>query len=288
MLTRVEASGPLDDNPASGREAREVNTWRDDQGRMLARACVSGVQRWIDWLGVGRFSFTPPSRTVTVHRVPCVSDAVLADTFHRQVQPIVLQALGFQALHASAAVVGETVVVFAGHAHSGKSTLAHAMGRAGHPQFADDAVVMNARPDEGDDGAEVVAHAMAFAPRLRDPSRTHFGSFERLAPAERSFSAGTVRRIGAICLLTQSSSASARPVLRRLPAAEGLRLMLAHANGFDAVDLEERRRTLGDYLRIAQAVPVFDLTYRPVFIELPALISTVVATTGAELAGTRG
>lgn len=282
MLTRVEASALLDDNPASGREAREVNTWRDDQGRMLARACVSGVLRWIDWLGIGRFSFTPPSRTVTVHRAPGVPDAILADTFNRQVQPIVLQALGFQALHASAAVVGDAVVVFAGQAHSGKSTLAHAMGRAGHPQFADDAVVIDAR------SAVVVAHAMAFSPRLRDPSRAHFGSSARTDAGGATVPAGAVRPLGAIVLLTQSASAPAVPTLRRLSAAEGLRLTLAHANGFDAVDPRERRRTLEDYLRITQAAPIFDLTYRPVFAELPALVSAVVPLlSGVDVVGAR-
>ena len=282
MLTRVEASEPLDDSPASGREAREVNTWRDDQGRMLARACVSGVLRWIDWLGVGRFSFTPPHRTVTVHRARGVPDAILFDTFQRQVQPIVLQALGFQALHASAAVIGDDVVVFAGHTHSGKSTLAHAMGRAGHSQFADDAVVIDART------TDIVAHAMPFSPRLRDAARLHFESAAAARTAEPVPAAGTARRVAAVVLLTQASDSAAASSLRRLRPAEGLRLLLSHANGFDSVDPAERRRTLGDYLRVAQVVPIFDLSYRPVFADLPALVSTVVSTiSDGEVVGTR-
>lgn len=283
MLTRVEASEPLDDSPASGREAREVNTWRDDQGRMLARACVSGVLHWIDWLGVGRFSFTPPHRTITVHRIRGVPDAILSDTFQRQVQPIVLQALGFQTLHASAAVIGDAVAVFAGHPHSGKSTLAHAMGRRGYPQFADDAVVIDARSDD------VVAHAMAFSPRLRDASRTHFESATETGSAgTTAMSAGAARRLAAVILLTQTTAADVMSSPRLLRPAEGLRLMLAHANGFDAVDLAERRRTLADYLRLAQTVPIFDLSYRPDFAHLPALISRVASTISArEVAGAR-
>jgi predicted ATPase len=282
MLTRVEASEPPDDNPASGREAREVNTWRDDRGRMLARACVSGVLCWIDWVRVGRFSFSPPSRTVTIQRAAGASDAVVADIFHRQVQPLVLQALGFQVLHASAALVDDAVVVLAGFAHSGKSTLAHAMGRAGYVQFADDAVVMEIQEQR------VAAHGLSFSSRLRHPSREYFESPEDTESARAASSVGAVRPVGAIVLLSQSASAAARPQLRRLPAAEALRLTMLHANGFDATSPDERRRTLGDYLEIAQAVPVFDLPYRPVFGELAGLVRTVVeAVSTTEVAGAR-
>ena len=61
--------------------------------------------------------------------------------FDRMLRPIVLQALGWQALHAGAALTSEGALLFCGRSGAGKSTTAYALGKMGWTQLADNQVV---------------------------------------------------------------------------------------------------------------------------------------------------
>src|SRR3984893_2510314 len=152
--------------PAAGRQTEE---WRDECGKVFARAFSADDHYRIEWPGLGAFAFRPGSREVLVWPEPEAPHEEISDTFHRSLQPVILQALGKQALHAAAAVAPSGTIAFCGSRRSGKSTLGFAMAQAGYRQLADDALVLQL--EQG----RVSVCPLPFAPRLREASRLHFG-----------------------------------------------------------------------------------------------------------------
>jgi len=273
MLTLIEEPGGR--WPPSG-VGREVNAWRDDSGTVFARAYVSGSSAWIECSGVGAFAFSRTSHVVHFYPRPDGSRGPVADAFGRVLQPVILQAMGFEALHASAVVVSGSVIALAGRQHAGKSTLARAIARAGHAQFADDSVVLDCS------APEIVAHALPFKPRLRARSADYFGEGQDAWAANLS----TARRpsvapLGAIVILQPSARSLGASAASRLPASAAFPAVLSHAHCFDANDLMERRRMVTAYLTMVSRIPVYTLEYRPRFERLPQLIDAVLAVAAA-------
>ena len=95
MLTLAFAAGEV---PAPG-PGRKVKEWLDDDGKSTARAFSSAGLHWIDWPGLGVFAFSAGSHEVRTWPEADARREAVVDTFLR-IQPIILQALGWQALHA--------------------------------------------------------------------------------------------------------------------------------------------------------------------------------------------
>ena len=256
--------------PASG---RQVNEWTDQCGKVIARAFSSDDHYRIDWPGVGAFAFRPGSRDVLVWPEPDARHEEISDTFDRLLQPVILQALGKQALHAAAAVGPCRTIAFCGNAGSGKSTLGFAMGRAGYGQLADDALVLQLEQDR------VSVCPLPFAPRLRQASRLHFGHAEQI-PATRVDVRPADLLLSAIFLLRQDEQTE-RPRLALLPQAQAFSAVLAHAYCYDAQDPSHTRRLVDSYLAMVSLVPVFALQYRPDLQRLQQLIEMIKDAAGS-------
>jgi hypothetical protein len=262
MLTLAFASGEA---PWLG---REVNAWLDDGGNVFARAFSAKNLHCIDWPGLAVFAFSAGSHEVKVWPYRGTQPETIADTFSCTLRPIILQALGWQVLHAGATVGPIGVIAFCGRSGSGKSTLAFAMQQVGWQQFADDALVLCLDQDR------VMACQLPFKPRLRPLSRAHF------TDAHRQFSPAPQRGdapLAAVFLLQQNADLPrSTPRISRIPPARAFSELLAHAHCFDAEDPTHTRRLVDDYLRTAGQVPVFSLDYRPNLRQLPHLTSAVL------------
>jgi hypothetical protein len=257
---------------------REVCVWRDEQGRVFARAFAQGARRWIDWPGLGIFAFTAGSHRVQVW--PATTDRdLVAGAFARRLQPIILQALGRQAIHASAVLGRGGVLAFCGVGHSGKSTLAFAMTRIGYRQVADDALVLERLE------STVSARLLPFRPGLREPSRRHFGSLtaasESSALADATLPASAPLR--GIVVLQQDSSLRSPDGPNPVPPVQAFAALVTHARCFDEADAAHTRALVDDYLAIAEVVPVYSLRYPAQFGQLSSLLMHV-----SHLAGTLG
>jgi len=270
----------------SAAPATEVNTWADEAGRVFARAFAAGRERWIDWHGLGRFTFAPGTTEVRIRPEASTSSAVLHATFDRVIQPVILQALGWQALHASGVAGPDGALLFCGLGRSGKSTLSYATGRrSGFTQIADDAVVIE------DQAGRPYVRPLPFAAALRQdaaaflkpvgsprPSGPPGPSGPPSVPGSPQGSSG-YRLIGLrmIFALSQNSGAPAHGVLSRVAPADAFPLLLTHAHCFDEGDEGAMRRMVEAYLAMAAAIPVFTLAYRPEFASLERLVDTVIA-----------
>lgn len=266
MLTLRDAADS--DSRAHGTN-REVNTWRDDEGRVFARALSSSSLRSIEWTGVGTFTFDRESPIVSVERLPGVTWAQALELFSRTLQPLILQSRGFESLHASGVLVSGAVVALAGFRFSGKSTLAHAMAHLGFAHFADDVVVLGFEPD----GSRATVHAMPFTPRLRPRSRDYFE--QSVVNRQDAGPVPQTAPLGAIAILKQDPTLDQEWTLTRIPANDAFRALLQHAHVFDLADEDERRRVVSHYLAVVATTPIYDLVYRPDFSHLPELAAAI-------------
>ena len=247
--------------------AREVDAWRDADGLELARAFVCESRRRVDWPGVGIFELNAPAGVV-VWPEEGVPLSTITDTFDRAVRPVLLQSLGWQTLHASAAANDQGVTVLCGMSESGKSTCAYGLRLRGWRQVADDTVVFRV------EGPRAVAAPLPYSARLRPASREHFNAPTTAASASDS----ALLPIHRVVLLRQDAQHSARkPDVQTLAPAEAFVQLLGHAHRFDGSDLKEKARLVKDYLSLCEHVPVLTVTYRPGLDRLATLLDAVTS-----------
>jgi hypothetical protein len=266
-LTLIFAHG--EPPPASG---QEVIRWFDDNGEVWARGFSAQHVRWIDWRGLGAFAFAANATEVRVWPERHASREAIVEGFFRLIEPIVLQAQGWQALHAGAAAGPGGVVAFCGRSRSGKSTLSFAMQQLGWRQFADDALLWRLDPD----GA--MACPLSFTPRLRPGSRAHFANMNGQMTAPRP-SVPAETPVAAVFLLRQDDTLS-RPRVSSVPQARAFSELLPHAHCFDPEDPTHIRRLVESYLQLVARVPVFRLEYRPDLRLLGQVIDAAVEAAG--------
>jgi hypothetical protein len=225
---------------------------------------------------VGTFAFSTGSTEVRVWPDAEAHHTAVVDTFSRAIQPIVLQALGRQALHAGAAIGPGGVVAFCGSKGSGKSTLAFAMRQAGWHQFADDVLLLRFEKHA------VTACPLPFTSRLRPDSRRHFADLPN--PVAHGEPQLTDLPLAAVFLLRHDASLDT-PRLSLMQGARALSELLAHAHFFDTEDRRHMRQLYENYAQLIARVPVFALEYQPNFQCLPRLTGAVVAAIGADGGG---
>jgi hypothetical protein len=234
-------------------DASPLQVWyAGGTGTAVARALEGHDQFLVEFPGAALFGFTPGAPVVSVWPEPGVTRDTIDDIFFRQLQPIVLQASGWQALHASAGVTAEGLLVFCGRAHAGKSTFAYALARRGFPQFTDDQLVW--RPA----GGSFETCPLPFVPRLRTASREYFAD----AAVDASITADPVP-LSRIVLLDQQPGAPTS--FTRVPGPRAFSDLLGYAHCFNPNDRAETARLVRDYSDLVARVPVFALTYAPGF-----------------------
>ena len=248
--------------------AREGCVWRDLDGSVCGRSLIAGHDRWLDWYDVGLLAFNDRSPVVKVWPVRGMTIESARAEFDRMLRPIVLQALGWQALHAGAALTAEGALLFCGRSGAGKSTTAYALGQMGWTQLADDQVVWQLH-----DGRPKV-QALPFKPRLRPLSHERFGD-KTSARSPWPTSQGLIP-MAAIYLLEQRTDGAPVSISRVAPA-QAFSALLPHAHCFDLSDVDATRVFTDDYLTLASEVPVFKVRYAPDLDRLPELIHTIVS-----------
>lgn len=263
ILERAPADWPL---PPFG---RLVRTWRTDDGRTHAEAFMTPCGYCLSWPSIGTFYFAPETPHVTF--VALADSPVTWDTasshFARVIQPLVLQALGAEVLHASAAVTATGAHLFTGMSGSGKSTLAFALAQRGVQQVADDMTVLDlAQPDT------ILIRPLPFEPRLRSAARAWMFGRSHGTPT----AAKTAAPVAAVYALAPDPGLASTAALTRKRPQDAFTTLLTHAHCFDEEDTCARRRLVNDYLRMAESVPVFELRYQPDLTRLPHLVDFVM------------
>lgn len=260
--------------PAPSPDAPGVHTWRNKHGGVVATGQTLDGIHWMHWPYLAAYRFAPGDPVVTAFRVPDAPLHTLEDTYRRSVVPMALQALGFEALHASAVLLPTGVVGFFAASETGKSTVAYGLSERGFPQWGDDSLLFDPSL------APVTSRRLPFDIRLRPESRTFFDRLDEGGEAAIEPLPCTAP-VRALFLLTRhgQSPLSVHP-LDPVRAFSGL---VAHAHCFNPHDEARRTAMLSYYLQVTSAVPVYEVMFPPVLSELGALLDAVLATTAPDL-----
>lgn len=249
---------------------RKWLVWLDPRRAARAYASQAGSHCWIDVSGVAMFHYSTATGQVVAVPRSAIEDGRVRAMYQRVVLPFLLQALGYEMLHASAVRTERGVVAFCGESGAGKSTIATGLRRRGYPVWADDALLLEV-------GARICAIALPFVVRLRRESAEFFG----LAGDGSSCDLSGIERdpvdLAAICVLKRrtGSGDSEATGCRRGTAA--LTAVLAHACAFNLADLDRKRRMVAQYLAVAAQVPVFKVSVEAGLDRLPGLLDQLEA-----------
>ena len=257
-----------------------VQVWRAPDGQYIAHGYRQGSVFWMHWPSLAAFRFIDEELpTITAFVEPGVSTFAVEDVYRRSVLPMAIQALGGEALHASAVVAREGVVAFAARARTGKSTLAYGLSRRGFGQWADDAVALRVA------GGQVMTVPLPFEVRLRPESAALFGfdqlRFRQFAPdVAVARGEATALPLAAVCLLRrmENQTPTVPAVIGRLTPQRAFSAVLTHAHEFNPHDLERRKRMLHAYLEIVDTVPVYDVQFAVGGEWLEGVLDTLIGT----------
>jgi hypothetical protein len=253
-----------------------VHEWRDITGSVCAYGYVGAGARWMRWPGFAVFRFEDEGQ-VDAFPERQVDPSRILDLFHRTVEPLALQALGWETLHASAVLTPRGLLGFCGECESGKSTIAYSLSRRGYRQHADDSVVFQMGP------LGVRALDLPFGVRLRPEAATFFGftaderPLQDVVPiARHGADRVATQPLSALFVLTRKSGGE--PTVEQIASSEAFRVLLPHARCFDVQSADDRRRLLQHYLDLAAAVPVYDLRFPRGLDRLPAVLDCIEST----------
>lgn len=260
LTFNAEAASPL--------RGRRGGVWTDRSGDVCGQSWVEGSARWIWWHAAGLFRCSAGSQTVHTWGADGVDRAEVCRVFHREIEPLLLQARGWEALHASAVGGGQGAIAFCGLSGSGKSTMAYALSRRGRRHLADDHLVLTV------DDNRVRVCPRPFEASLRPPSARHFGH-PNVGGQENDDVEPLA--LAALVLLSQSASHPSDFDIDQVAPAAAFAELLPHAHCFDPADPSETARLTDHYLTLCSTVPVYRVSYRPSFERLEPLLDAVQA-----------
>jgi hypothetical protein len=286
-VSGVAAAGmpPVSMGPPVPPMSNRPMEWRRGDGSLWASCRVVGGRAEILVPGTAHFQAEESGIRATVFAPEQEGTAV--DLYRRFVLPMMLQAHGAEALHASAVVGPQGVVAFCGEAGVGKSTLAYLLGRRGLAPWADDTVVFT-----GEAGRFRV-HPLPFAFRL-DPAvhaRWGAGSAETVRAATAPLEAVAILERRAAAEGEDGAGPDPDLMIRRLAPAEAFRAVMPHGCAFWLGDQERNRRMIETYLDLVSGVAIYRVRFRPDLAAAESLaerIAVALLSDGASDAGAAG
>jgi hypothetical protein len=251
---------------------RKWLVWLDPRRTAGAYASQAGSHYWIDVSSVAMFHYSAATGQVMAVTRSAIEEGRVRAIYRRVVLPFLLQALGYEMLHASAVRTERGVVAFCGESGAGKSTIAVGLARRGYPIWADDALLLDA-------SARIRALSLPFDVRLRRDSAELFGLGGRADTSSRDWP-GIERDpvdLVAICVLDRGAAPGRIEVTACRRGASALTALLAHACAFNLADLDRKRRMATQYLAVAARIPVFKVGVEAGLDRLPGLLDHLEA-----------
>ena len=251
---------------------RKWLVWLDPSRTAGAYASQAGSHYWIDVSDVGIFHYSAATGQVVAVPRNTIEEGRVRAIYQRVVLPFLLQALGYEMLHASAVRTQRGVVAFCGESGAGKSTIAVGLSRRGYPIWADDALLLDA-------SARIRALSLPFDVRLRRDSAELFQLGWRADTSSGDWS-GIERDpidLVAVCVLSRGAAPVGIDVTECRRGAAALTALLAHACAFNLADLDRKRQMAAQYLAVAAQVPVFKVGVGAGLDQLPGLLEQLEA-----------
>jgi hypothetical protein len=250
-----------------------LQPWHDRHGKICAYTYKAGDFSWMYWPGTAIFRFGTLGEQVDYFPEGRQNDENILDLFWRSVAPIVLQARGKEALHASAVRTETGIAAFCGISGTGKSTLAYGLMKRGFGLWTDDALVFHF------DSQGVNAIPLPSSLRLL-PDTLSFFIDKTSIPADllrpKHLNEEPLKII--ILLDRQAQELQSDEICSiHLQPKEAFLQILAHAYCFSLEEKTEKKRLMTDYMDLVERVPIMQIHYPANLARIEELIQHVEA-----------
>jgi hypothetical protein len=272
LKLRIERTGTV--VPVQSRSVDpRFEVWRDIQGEISAYSEIRDEHFWMHLPGLASFRFTCCGDEIAAAVTNTVAEERVRDAYRRKVLPMALQVCGREVLHASAVRSAAGVIALCGISETGKSTIAFGLSRRGYPLWADDAVVFEISERGG------LAISLPFDMRLEPSAAEAFdldGTRVSESAGEDDPAPGAqTAPLVAVCVLRRTDSAAPNLSIRRLSSSEAFSAVLDHSCCFSPLGGERKRRMINNYLELAARVPIVQVSFKPGFENLPAILDGI-------------
>lgn len=231
------------------------------------------------FLGEADFAIDAACQQVIGWPVPGVADNHFQSLFFNAVLPLIGDHLGGIFLHGSAVTVGGRAVAFLGQSGDGKTTLAGAFAKAGHPYLTEDVIELvveggayHLQPKPS--GLRLFADSAAYVLGA-DPDMAEGEEKIDVANAVALPFRDTPAPLAAIFLLGSDHDAMLSIV--RLDQHRAAQQLLPHSFVLDVEDKARLRGHFGRIVGLACDVPCYSIDYIRDYAELPRVVEAVAA-----------
>ena len=245
-----------------------VQEWRDREGQVRAFGYADGPRGWLEWPGLATFAFEEGSDEVFATPSAGSTTQAVEELFRRNALPIILQARGWEALHARAVLSPRGIVGLCGASEAGVFALAYGLDRLGYRRCAEVALLLNLRGAVRVEMSPLSPRA-ASASLDMNPGERLCSLFVVAQPSASSTDSETLSRPeasprGPTLLKSRPSPrmssllwSSPFPRLTRLAGIEAFSAIVAHAYCFNPADPQAKRRLAANYMSLVSQVPVY-------------------------------
>jgi hypothetical protein len=240
---------------------------RDPAGMPLAIGSVCDREYRIEFTDLATFAFRPGEGEMRVGAEPSTPRHVIDDLFRTAALPLMLQAEGYEAIHASAVQMPAGVVALCGSSGAGKTTVAYGLARRGHGVWADDAVVLSVPAAS----CNVLTSLLPHRINLRQESRRFFG-LEQDADVVVETAKSEDDRLAAVVALASGPRTTLQ--ISQLPLDIAFTEVLPHAYCFFAEEGREQQSVTA-YLDLVARVPVFRFCFPSGFARFEAALDAL-------------
>jgi hypothetical protein len=244
-----------------------LSPYTDERGVPLLTVRVVGSCFLLSYAEGATFLVNDSGSAIDAWWEPPLTDADAADYLLGSVLALVLRLRGTVPLHASAVVIDERAIVFAGAPGAGKSSTAAAFARLGYPVLSDDIVlmadedgVMMAHPSHGHLSVWPDTAERLFATESL-PLHSDLYAKHRVDLIERGYRfRESAVPVDTICILGRRSAGGEAPMLRRMHPRAALVALVSQTYSNYLLDRTMREREFDVLGRIADAVRIAELS----------------------------
>lgn len=234
--------------------APALRIWQLRGAEMLLIRYVDGMDFWVDKQGQNVWASWGGNSTF--------EDA--ASYFVGPILGLLLRMRGVTCLHASALNIGGRAVLFAGDEGAGKSTIAAALARRGHPVISDDISALKERGTE-----IVVIPSFPCLSLWTDSVAMVYGGQKELPEYSRNFEKRRLElreeqlrfqeaplKLGAVFLLGERDDGMNATVVEGVDVRESLMALVVHSYANSLISPEMRAREFSLLGRIVSSIPI--------------------------------
>lgn len=238
----------------------EVTTLIDTEGNVRAYTYQAQNSMWMHWPGLATFRFNSDNNQILVIEEKHLAREFINDLFWRNVLPFVLQAQGWEAIHASAIKTPQGVVAFCAASGTGKSTIAYGLHQRGYPLWSDDSLIFNPSLDS------IVAYPVQFHLRLLADTRLYFGvehgqnnENHKQQIQHQRMTINEPGKLSTIFILERipEHSSPQTPQVTRCSTTQSIQYLLKNAFSFSLYQKTEKKKLVSNYLELTARVPTY-------------------------------